>query len=292
MLGHRSMEVDLVRLQKSEAIQLIKTTLMGWENPQGDEHFKKQRKQADSGKSAALFYRMMKEIGVELHLKTNALTLTNVSPSEVKILTEASGITLSPDQGGHKVFLNSPLSTVLYCDITMFATEFGAEYVPVTHPEHATFSTERPFLSQTFNLIFCHGQVLRTHPRMEYREAYEATRLTFPQLTLAMQCISEGGTFIMLLHKVEAWDTMDLLYRFLQFSDIELFKPIKKHAIRSTFYLVAKQVRPSSEAARLAVQHWKEGWWQATFVRSKLAGLGRKVLTIQADALKKADFVR
>ena len=71
---------------------------------------------------------------------------------------KAIGITLPPDKGGHEVFLNSYRSTVLYHDITMFAKEFGVEEVPCTHPEHDSFSLERPFINQRFDFVICDGQ--------------------------------------------------------------------------------------------------------------------------------------
>jgi hypothetical protein len=37
------------------------------------------------------------------------------------------------------------------------------------------------------------------------------------------------------------------------------------HAKRSSFYLVAKRIRPQSLAARAAVEGWKRDWYVATF---------------------------
>ncbi|KFZ20398.1 hypothetical protein V501_00165 [Pseudogymnoascus sp. VKM F-4519 (FW-2642)] len=119
-----------------------------------------------------------------------------------------------------------------------------------------------------------------------------------------------------LLHKIEALDTMELLYLFSQFSDIEVFKPLRKHAIRSTFYLIAKNVQPSVESARVAVIAWKKAWWNATFggeqgvgaqrldkddkyaqaiidsFGDRLTTLARPVWKIQADALSRTDFTQ
>lgn len=137
--------------------------------------------------------------------------------------------------------------------------------VPCTHPEHDSFSLERPLINQRFDFVICDGQVLRTHMRPEYRERTEASRLTSAQLILALQRIRDGGTLVILWHKIESLDTMELLYIFSQFSDIEVFKPLRKHAIRSTFDLIAKNVQPSVESANVAVIAWKKAWWNATF---------------------------
>jgi hypothetical protein len=135
-----------------------------------------------------------------------------------------------------------------------------------------------PFINQRFDLVICDGQVLRTHKRPEYLERTEANRLTSSQLILALQRIRHGGTLIILLHKIESLDTMELLYLFSQFSDIEVFKPLRKHAIRSTFYLIAKNVQPSAEAGRVAVIAWKKAWWNATFGGEQ--GVGARRLEI------------
>jgi hypothetical protein len=204
----------------------------------------------------------------------------------------------------------------MFLDITMLASEFGVDEVPPRHPEHTSFLVERPYLGQLFHLVFCDGQVLRTHQRAGYREQQEALRLTVSQLILALQRIRAGGTLVMLLHKVEAWDTTELLYQFSRFSSIQLFKPERSHAIRSSFYVVAKNVLPDTEAAKQAVGIWKKAWWRATFggpngtgeaklipdesdvqavideFGTELISLGRPIWEIQANALSKMDFVK
>lgn len=121
---------------------------------------------------------------------------------------------------------------------------------------------------------------------------------------------------VMLLHKIEAWHNVELLYLFSQFSSVQVFKPEKKHAIRSSFYLVAKNVQPKAVAARSAVEMWKQDWWQATFGGQNGTGamkeaadecyveavleefcrvlmeLGRPVWQIQANALSRKDFAK
>jgi 23S rRNA U2552 (ribose-2'-O)-methylase RlmE/FtsJ len=278
---------------------------------------------------------MMRAIGDELQAKTNAIAPLSEREEEVKILdlcmapggftasalkyndtATACGITLPRTQGGHELLLQSSRYHVLFLDITMLAGEMGVDQVPPTHPEQAQFLGDRPYLGQTFHLIFCDGQVLRTHKRAEHRERQEGLRLTVSQLVFALQRIRPGGTLVMLLHKIEAWHNTELLYRFSQFSSITLFKPEKKHAIRSSFYLVAKNVQPESDRAKEAVDVWKRAWWRATFggqngtgegrampnegyvhavlndFGKELIGLGRPVWEIQANALSKMEFVK
>ena len=277
-----------------------------------------------------IFYKMMQQIGDELEDQTQALSQISDGTEKVKILdlcmapggytasalkynpgATAFGITLSPAQGGHKMLLKSNNSTVLFRDITMLAKEFGFDDLPPTHPEHKSFLNERPYLEHKFYLVFCDGQVLRTHQRAEYREQHEARRLTTSQLILALQRIRPGGTMVVLLHKADSWVAVELMYHFNQFSSIQLFKPKQKHALRSSFYLIAKNVRPDADGARTAVESWKRSWWSATFggengtgefevkastdyvqtvlddFGGKLVELGRPVWQIQANALNR-----
>lgn len=123
----------------------------------------------------------------------------------------------------------------------------------------------------------------------------------------------------MLLHRLEAWDTVLLLHCFRKFSSsVRVFKPRSGHAKRSSFYMVATGVRSGQAEAVAAVEQWKEDWRTATFetddrrwreVRRQVGAdipdidaflqefgpevikMGRKVWTIQADALERAPFM-
>ena len=311
----------------------------GWEKEAGDTHFSRQRQQADFAKTKDQFgmYRMMQELGSELHAETGAL-LPNPHGQNLRVLDlcmapggySASvlkldssvvirGISLPTASGGHKLLLHHPRSSWhLKCrfqDITMLAAECGVTSIPETHPERANFSMDRPYADESFHLVFCDGQVLRTHKRAEYRK-FEATRLVTAQLILALQRIAEGGTLVMLLHKIEAIHTVMLLRQFARFADLQLFKSKRKHAIRSSFYLVAKNVRPDCEAAIDAVTQWKGEWCRTTFnvvdgeevakfpldeegLRSlldefgdRMVELARPIWKIQFEALKMADFMK
>jgi len=56
----------------------------------------------------------------------------------------------------------------------------------------------------------------------------EARRLAVTQLAIGLEHVKIGGTMVVLLHKVEATDTVSLLYRFSKFSSVKLFKPTVK----------------------------------------------------------------
>lgn len=229
----------------------------------------------------------MRRIGDEVQAATGALSLSGPKPEVFDICmapggysasalkyspgAHVSGITLPRFLGGHSVLIpygrKDPRVDVRFADITMLATEYGVEAVPEDHPDKWSFSCERPWATKAFDLVICDGQVLRTHaPYIAgYREQREAGRLTCSQLILAMQRIKPGGTFIMLLHRVETWRTIKLLSTFDKISEIELFKPITCHRTRGSFYLIAKNVRPDQPEALVAIDEWKESWKNATF---------------------------
>jgi hypothetical protein len=152
-------------------------------------------------------------------------------------------------------------------DMTMLAAEYGVDVgnIPSDHPDAAHFKPFRPYDGKQYDLVLCDGQVLRTQEREGYREACEATRLTNAQLILGLQRIKPGGTLIILLHKLETWHTVMLVRSFSTFVTIEVFKPAKTHAIKSSFYMIAKTVQPQSTEAQLALKGYRKLWHGATF---------------------------
>ncbi|KAL9118660.1 MAG: hypothetical protein Q9187_004793 [Circinaria calcarea] len=227
-------------------------------------------------------------------------------------------VTLPHESGGHKVLLKDSRVRILFADINMLAAEFGVRGIPDSHPEASRFTINRPYVGNVYDLVLCDGQVLRpdVHTRHEYRETKEASRLTIGQLILALQRIKAGGTLIMLLHKVDSWYSVSVIHAFDKFSKVQLFKPLRAHRMRSSFYLVAKQVQPQHPEAVKAVQEWKRAWYDATFQSQesyiveeeceseqevsrlieefgpRLMELGHPVWAIQADALKETCFVK
>ncbi len=49
------------------------------------------------------------------------------------------------------------------------------------------------------------------------------------------------------------------------FAKIKLFKPVKAHAITSSFYMIAKNTQPQNVNAKLALKRYKNLWHRATF---------------------------
>ena len=281
------------------------------------------------------FFRMTLKIGDEMARRTNVFRFDNQSPLVLDLCMAPGGftqsvlkrfpdahvhaITLPPDHGGYHVIAKHPNLSIVYADITLYATDFGVTEIPVDHPDAALFSHDRPYQDCRHDLVFCGGAALPTQSQAEYRKAGEQMRLTVSQLIFSFQRIKPGGTLVLLLHKIEALDTVRILHAFSKFADIKLFKPYKAHVIKSTFYLVAQSVQPQTLEAVKAVEEWKTLWYEWTFgvggetssipaqigsgdgseateileeYGTRLVELGRPIWKIQASALRKSGFIK
>ncbi|ROV96607.1 hypothetical protein VPNG_08995 [Cytospora leucostoma] len=320
----------------------------GWDNPKGDQYFKQQRRQADEGakETVRIINLIMGKIAREMQGATGAFSIsTNNQDTGPPMILDmctapgnyleyalqinpgacAVGFSLPYDKGGHELIVRtSGAVRISLLDITLLAADMGVadSDIPPDHPHARDFLPARQLRAgRAFDLAICDGQVLRNHEphRAAYREAREARRLTLTQLALGLEHLRPGGTMVVLLHKLEAWDTVLLLRAFAGFSAVRLFKPRSGHAKRSSFYMVARDVRSDQAEATAAVEAWKEQWRAATFETDEqrwrecrehfqdavldvdaflrefgpeLARMGREVWAVQGDALAKAPFIR
>ncbi|OQD79602.1 hypothetical protein PENANT_c047G09101 [Penicillium antarcticum] len=229
-------------------------------------------------------------------------------------------ITLPPHAGGHEVMANDICRHIIYADITMYSKEIiSNEHIPAGHPNSEKFETSRPYHDNQYDIVICGGAVANVHPTERYRSEHERSRLTVSQLIFATNRLKNGGSIVLLLHRVESWDTVCILHAFNKFSDVQLYKHPKCHGIKSSFYLVAKNVDLSHEAAKISLAYWKDLWMYLTFkdignipsprsslynsddsfVRELLSDFGplflnlaRPVWRIQAGALRRSPFMR
>lgn len=178
----------------------------------------------------------------------------------------ALGFSLPTFKGDHRVLLpRNPNVTLKFLDITMLATDMGLKNLPCDHPDAKNSLFSHFKQDQYFDLVLCDGQVLRNHERAAYRKDNEASRLTLTQLILGLGHIKPGGTMIVLLHKVEAQNTVRLLYTFEKFASVQLFKHPKIHTKRSSFYMLATNIRADCQEMAIAIEQWKMLWKTATF---------------------------
>ncbi|QSZ30403.1 hypothetical protein DSL72_004926 [Monilinia vaccinii-corymbosi] len=324
-----------------ECGRVVRLRSRGWHDnrEEGDAYFRKQRQRADSttpGEERS-FYVMMQQIGEEMHHSHRIFSIPFVPDAQVNILDlcmapggytaaalghrsafQAYGITLAPESGGHSVIIDkNRLQGLRFHDITMFK-EFCPSGKEIPEGFKSRFSDIKPFKSIKFHLAFADGKTLRTHDRL--KETYDAdlnketVRLQTSQLILAMNRMHNGGTLVMLLHKVDTWHSAFLLYTFSKFAKVEIFKPMKKHATRSSFYMIAKDIKVNDAVALAAIESWKEDWYRATFggpdktglpkeeptsemvqellteFGPRLIKLGHKAWTVQANALSHTTY--
>ncbi|KAI0861113.1 hypothetical protein F4860DRAFT_503487 [Xylaria cubensis] len=309
----------------------------GWKNPAGDEYFAKVRNEADSHtkKQDRYFFNMMKFIGQEIHRVTgvfntktpdgglsNILDMCMAPGAFLDVAMEhnpephAQAFSLPLEKGGYRVQIQPhPNIAINFVDITMLAADMGLDTIPQEHPEAQDFLPRNLSPEDTFDVVICDGHVLRTHPRLAYRETREAARLLFTQLAIGLEHLKPGGTMLVLLHKVETWRCVLILRAFCGFSDVRLFKQRGAHAKRSSCYMIASNIQSRHEDALRAVGTWKMLWKAATFDTEeefcrlslslqpdvqkvledfgpRLVQLGREVWETQANALGRAPFVQ
>ncbi|CAD0028972.1 unnamed protein product [Aureobasidium pullulans] len=225
----------------------------GWSNPAGDHFFAERRYKSDNASKAVQrsLLGMMINIGRDLQGKIGAFDLPSngdrpvildlcMAPGglvtfalEVNKSAKVDAFSLPSVKGGHNVMINygpqDERVKVKFMDITMFAEEFGS-----------------PNLDD--NAI-----------------SVQPMRLTCAELYLGLKKIRRGGTLIVLLHRINNVRTFRIIKMLHGFSSVQVFKPTKSHAIRSSFYLVAKNVQSDSSACLRAMNLFKTVWEYATF---------------------------
>ncbi|KGO67646.1 hypothetical protein PITC_064090 [Penicillium italicum] len=336
--AEKSRSVVPYLLEKSpEFRKLSDVKQQGWEAPEGDQYFANLRENADKSdeKTASYFHKLMHIIGCEIDKATNAFKIARAGSTPPAILdmcmapgafleialkknpgSHALAFSLPVSCGGYRSRLSSGLNTKrVFLDVTMLVADMDMNEIPEGHEDAENFLPRQLEEGRLFDLVICDGQVLRQHPRAPYRESREAKRLATVQLALGLQHLRPGGTIIVLLHRLESWNTVNFIWKFQKISSVRLFKPKKCHAKRSSFYMIATNIQSQHPEAVEAVKRWKRIWQIATFGSDeeygklisdedpsvetlvedfgpKLVKLGKEIWKMQADALAKAPFMK
>lgn len=265
--------------------QLLTPLLQGWDNPEGDKYFERQRKLGDDANpdTTKIFFGMMNRVGNKMQQATGVFSLTSKRPTmlalgfapggfvgealKVNPNIQVVGVTLPIKENGVESLVRSPRLDLIQADVTMLAVDLGVplDEISADHPDAKRFLKRAIRPRQQFDLVTCEGGVLRTHQIASYRENREAHRLKASQLAIALARVKPGGSMIVLMHKAETWNSLSLFYKFSKFSKVRLFKPEVEHQHRSSFYMIATSIATQSEAAQNAVKQWTTEWKTATF---------------------------
>ncbi|KAM0294465.1 hypothetical protein ACHAPM_011204 [Fusarium culmorum] len=216
----------------------------------------------------------MKNIGQELHKECQAFTVL-ASPGNIPSILDwcmapggflavalrlnpnarALAFSLPEEQGSHRVLLSDNMKVERrLLDITLLAEDIGYKTISRDHPDARNFQSRQLEPDRRFGLVVYDGATLRNYVRDPNKKDCEARRLTITQLALGLEHVELGGTMVILLHKVEAWDTVTILNRFNKFSNIKLYKPKTGHETRSSFYLIATNIQSQHPEALAAIK--------------------------------------
>lgn len=318
---------------------MLTTFLQGWQNPAGDTYFEQRRQRSINAdeRSQKILFDMMGGIAEEMNASTGAFDLPNATPTVLDLCAAPGGfakyvLRINPSakmdafsllerQGGHKMRIPFGRSdqrvSVIFVDITMFGDEFGQPDIFKDPKHNLNLAHPWPYTINRYDMVICDGHVPRQNQVQD--DYFEPLRLTYSQLYLGLKRVASGGTMIVLLHRSGRVRIFRLLRMFSQFSQVRIFKPAKAHAIKSSFYLVAKNIQSESPACIEAMDIFKLTWERATLkdesassallykdlglveqsLQPELENFGstfvelvRHTWKIQADALEKAPFTK
>ncbi|KOS36095.1 hypothetical protein ACN38_g13213, partial [Penicillium nordicum] len=244
----------------------------GWLNPDGDKFFEDRKRNATNPDPEVKesLYNMTLDIGNALASTTGVFKLESSYPRILDLCMAPGGfsatakrelpesiidaITLPPQTGGYEVMADNICRHITYADITMYSKEMISDgHIPADRPDSERFETSSPYVENQYDIVICGGAVAKAHLMERHRSECERSLLTVSQLVFAMNRLKPGGSIVLLLHHVESWDTVCILHAFNQFSHIQLFKHPKCHAIKSSFYLVAKNIDLHHENAIISL---------------------------------------
>jgi hypothetical protein len=189
------------------------------------------------------------------------------------------------------------------------------DQIPEGHENTENFLPLQLEEGRLFDLVICDGQMLRQHSSVPHGGNRGARRVAITQLALGLQHLRPGGIIIVLLHILETWNTVNLIWEFHKISSVRLFKPKSCYTKRSTFYMVATNVESQRPEAIEAVKLWKRIWRIATFSSNEecgkvvldeessveilledfgpeLAKLDKAIWKTEADSLVKVPFMK
>lgn len=289
-----------------------------------------------SRESERSFYTMYASVAEAMHTATGCFDIAPSNSTEERALhlcmapggytaqlldtnprIKVFGITLPESLGGHPILIKDERVTIEYLDMNLLHSEFDVSLAPSPeHPDHKMFVQQTVFGDLEFDLVFGDGAVLppNSGERSRIKKEIEAFRLRLAQLVFGLKRMKKGGTFVLLLHRIDSFENLSLLKAFEKFSKVQVYKPTTNFAYTTSFYLIAKDVQRGHEVAQGLIEEWKVMWQKATFgvgevnlpaeasretVRRaleeygpRLVELGDRIWAIQAESLSKAAYLQ
>lgn len=93
----------------------------------------------------------------------------------------------------------------------------------------------------------------RAHNGAKHHKLYKRLQLATSQLVFALQRLRNQGSLVLVMHKLESFNTAEVIRTFTKCLSVRLFKLKTKHAITSSFYMVAIGVDTQSKEMQLAI---------------------------------------
>lgn len=145
---------------------------------------------------------------------------------------------------------------------------------PMDSPDRPAFESNRPLpphmqslptktSDRVYSIVFCN--FIRLQDPTDDVRKWESGRLLVSELILGLSFIKPGGSILVSLRHLENWNTFATIYKFTKFSTVSLYKPACHYAIRSGFYLLARDVQPELAECKDWVEELKRAWYHMTF---------------------------
>ncbi len=181
------------------------------------------------------------------------------------LLATGTGISLPPQQGGHKNLLERKYRrrlTLVEADMTMFNS---APDEPVLFRGPRLMEPIPSCVSsRQFEFVICDAHPI---PTGGIPSPLASQRLLLSQLVMALDRVELGGTITFKLSHPERLYTAQYMYMFDRLSDGQVLvkKPETMHGTRGSFYLVAKNVGGTGESRgylEMYLEKLRRLWWE------------------------------
>ena len=166
--------------------------------------------------------------------------------------------------------------TVTSTDVTRHSLFLPhSKHLPMDFPDKSAFDSNPPLpphmrslptetSDRVYSVVFC-DYIHIFNTSYSHVRKWESGRLIVSQLILGLSFIKPGGSILVSLRHLECWNTFATIYKFTKFSTVSLYKLTCHHAIRSGFFLLARNVQPEQEECKGWIEELKRAWYQMSF---------------------------